>query len=101
MKLNLNHKIYVEEDADLEFDMENKEKLLANATNKHDRELMRKDLEKFEKKERITNISLGIAIILVFIGGFGIILISDYFVITFLPVLILVIFAQLNLAGLF
>ena len=77
--------------------MKTKQEALANATNSHDSELMRKDLDKSEKKLRISEVSLGIAIPLIFIGGFGIILISDYFVIAFIPVLILIVFAQLNM----
>lgn len=74
-----------------------KEELLANATNEHDRELMRKHLDRFEKVQRKTNIIIGIVSFLGFVGIFGMIFINDYFIISLLPIPFLLIFAQLNM----
>ena len=84
--------------------MKTKEEVLLNVTNKHDRELMRKDLDKFEKVESRTQLAIGFAVVLGVIGIGGMYYINDYFIITLLPVPFLLIFAQLNMlkgSGLF
>ena len=74
-----------------------KEELLANATNEHDRELMREELYKFEKVQSKSYTLIGIAIFLGFVGIFGMNFINDYFIISLLPIPFLLIFAQLNM----
>lgn len=86
------------------FEMKTKEEVLSNATNEHDRKLMEKELDRFEKVERVSHILIGVAIVLGIIGISGIYYINDYFIISLLPIPFLLIFAQLNMvrgAGLF
>lgn len=82
--------------------METKEEILTNATNEHDRKLMERHLDKFEKVESRSQILIGVGVVLGIIGFLGISYINDYFIIALIPVPILLIFAQLNLMrGLF
>ncbi|KKK59744.1 hypothetical protein LCGC14_3031360 [marine sediment metagenome] len=77
--------------------MKTKEEVLLKATNEHDRELMRKSLDKFDKVYKVSQIMLSIAVVLGVIGIGGIYFINAYFIIALLPSPFLLIFAQLNL----
>ena len=62
-----------------------KEELLSNATNEHDRELMRRELDKFEKthnKVRALSMSAALFVVLGIVGvSFG----EDYSILFFIP----------------
>ncbi|KKN65850.1 hypothetical protein LCGC14_0477860 [marine sediment metagenome] len=62
-----------------------KEQLIANCTNKHDRKLIIKDLEKHEKIMNKSHTLTLIAAFFTFIGFAGL-LFNDYFILSFIPV---------------
>ena len=74
-----------------------KEQILRDCTNEHDRKLMIKEFDRSEKIYNKSILLMGISLFFTTIGIGGIFLISDYFILSFIPVFPLMFWAQLNL----
>ena len=62
-----------------------KEELLSNCTNKHDKKLMEKELDKFEKIQKKAHLLMWITTFFIIIGVVGL-QFNDYFILSFIPV---------------
>ncbi len=81
-----------------------KEELLANATNDHDRELMRRDLDKFHRTHDKATLSMTAAVLFTVLGIIGLSLGEDRSILFFIPVFPLIFVAMyynLKSTGLF
>ena len=75
--------------------MKTKEEIISNATNEHDKELMRKDLDRFEKSRSKSDILMMWAVFFTIVGIVGLFF-NEWFILSFLPVLLLVYFSLFN-----
>ena len=73
------------------------EEIIGNCTNEHDRKLMIKELDRWEKIHSKSTLLTQIAFFFITVGAGGIFLISDYFILSFIPVFPLMFWAQINL----
>lgn len=83
--------------------MKTKEEIIANATNDHDRELMRKSLDEFDKIHNQSTTLMWIASFFTVVGMLGMGF-NPYFVLSFIPVfplIAIVMFRNLKSVGLY
>ena len=75
-----------------------KEQILRDCTNEHDRKLLVKEFNRWEKIHNKSRLLLGIALFFLIVGIFGVIVLeNDYFLLSFFPVFPLLVWAQLNM----
>ena len=75
--------------------MKKKEQILKDCTNEHDRKLLIKGFDRWEKIHNKSRLLLGITLFFLVVGIFGVIVLeNNYFLFSFIPIFPLLIWAQ-------